>query len=503
MSLYVIGIGGTGAKCLESIAHLAAVGLSAPKINLLFIDADETNGSLSRARNSVSLYDRCHKLLDQNNQDSPWMSTQIFSSKPWSPFSRTTTDKNLSALFGYSLLKQNTPELGGLFDVLYTQSEREADLDVGFRGRPAIGSAVMSQVNLDSLDDDAWRQLIEGIKKDAGGGSPPKIILCGSMFGGTGASGLPTIGRLLHTKLQALGIQVPIACIFLLPYFNFTPSGEVAPGEVFARADQFLLNTEAALRYYLNQAEQFSTVYLLGNPSLSQVEFSIGKQTQCNKPHFIELYAGLAVRHFWLNESSNRETLVYLTSRQSKGRMTWTDLPDSNPVKKALSSATRFAYIWLSNMAPELMYAKQQGINRFQQDNPWFIKFFKPQVGLFGGFNSGGSELADFNDPKEQDAIGTISEWCLDYLRWLGELHQCDDESIDLFRPDRFIHLQGKETMSADELSQLVIGSEGDRSKQSQDTIPELKLELSRGDWMEFGKGTTGLAKALYSLCTP
>lgn len=520
MSLYIIGIGGTGAKCLEAVANLAAVGLlnnevgqAEQTIHSLFIDADETNGSLARSVNTFSLYQRCYSLFAHSRQSSPWMQTQLRSLGLWSPFSRTSTDKKLGALFSYSTLKQNSPELGCLFDVLFTQGEREATLDVGFRGRPAIGSAVMSQVDLDGLDEEVWRTLIERVQTDIGSGLLPRIVLFGSMFGGTGASGLPTIGRLLSNKLRLAQVRgrVPIACVFLLPYFSFTPTA-AAEGEVFARADQFLLNTEAALRYYLSQAQQateqaFDSVYLLGNQSLSQVEFSIGKQSQRNKPHFVELYAALAARHFLLNskaETTAEAASVVLMSRQIQGTVSWRDLPDPAATQVALSNGVRFAYVWLANIAPELARAKQVGVDRFQRDVPWFNKFFQPRTSIVGRMAGlGNSAMADFNDATEQDTIVAISEWCKDFLRWVAELQQCDEETIRLFRTERLMTLTGQQIVAEDELSRLVLGIETDRNKQAGDTIPNLKLKLDR-DWTssDFGKGTVGLARSLYSLCT-
>ena len=47
MGYYAIGIGGTGAKCLESLIHLAAAGMMPDNSDLyiLFVDPDEANGS--------------------------------------------------------------------------------------------------------------------------------------------------------------------------------------------------------------------------------------------------------------------------------------------------------------------------------------------------------------------------------------------------------------------------------------------------------------------------
>ncbi|MEM9214907.1 MAG: hypothetical protein AAGD25_11240 [Cyanobacteria bacterium P01_F01_bin.150] len=507
MSLYAIGIGGTGAKCLEALTQVASVGLlnqsNQQVIHTLFVDADETNGSLERSRSTMRQYQQCYDLFEKGRSNWPWMNARLRPLGLWSPLNRVTTDKKLGSLFGYDTLKQTSPEMGSLFEVLFTSEEREADLEVGFRGRPAIGSAVMSQIDLDSLDEEVWRQFIERIRQDAGGGRIPKIVLFGSIFGGTGASGLPTIGRLLHEKLMAenLRSRVSLACVFALPYFNFTPDAGMDKDEVYARSDQFLLNTEAALRYYLSQAQTFNTVYVLGDHNTTEVSFSLGKQTQRNPPHFIELYAALAARHLCLDQAGDGSTQVALVSRQNINRLDWRDLPDSAETKSLLGTTARFAYVWLANIAPELNQAKQMGIKSFQSSAPWFSQFFQ-STSLFGRRTSvSGDEFADFNDPQEQKSLSILTEWCLDYLRWLSDISRCGDEIINLFKPDCLVQAKGTETIP-DELSALVIGVEVDRSKRTSDSIPLLKQRLDDPDLASWcGRGMVGLARAIYTLC--
>ena len=288
MTFYVIGIGGTGAKCVEAIVQLAAVGLFTEQpLRILFVDADETNGNLERARISLNTYQKCYKLLLGEKQQCPWMKTPIESLDLWSPFGNQSTNKNLGSFFNYNSLKQNYQALGNLFEVLYTKEERDATLDVGFRGRPAIGSAIMSQVDGDSLEQGHWGTMLKQIQADVGGGKSAKIFLCGSIFGGTGASGLPTIGRILANKLRTLNVheRVKIGCLFVLPYFGFAPSPNEDPDGVYAQSELFLLNTEAALRYYVTQAQQtFDLVYLLGNQNFSRVKFSIAKTLSAMNP---------------------------------------------------------------------------------------------------------------------------------------------------------------------------------------------------------------------------
>jgi len=499
MGLYLIGIGGTGAKCVEAVAKLAAIGLFTEEpIKVLFVDADETNGNLARARTSISLYKKTYDLMPTGDKkDCGWMKSKIESFDNWSPFAKEAQKKELKTFFNYNTIKQNQPTLANLFDVLYTKEEREADLDVGFRGRPAIGAAVMSQVDLDRLDQDPWNSLINEIQGDTGSGKEPKIFLCGSIFGGTGASGLPTIARLIHNKLKNEKVRdrVQIGCLFVLPYFGFSPEKEEDPDGLYARSDQFLLNTEAALRYYVTQGQEiFDRVYLLGNQNLSRVDFSIGKDSQRNDPHFLELYAALAVRNFLLWEdpskdkkSQNENTTpvsVVLISRQQSGTISWNDIPDKAEVQRELTNATRFAFTWLAEIAPELEEAKNEKNTRFQRLAPWMMEFYQT------GSKSRGTK-PDFSDVDQQEAIGIINNWCEDYLRWLYSLHQCEGDSIALFQADAF---NPNTKFVGDQLPNLIVGDSRDKGKKSRDTVKKLKDRLKATP----PGGTIGLAKSVY-----
>lgn len=498
MSIYVIGIGGTGAKCIEAIIQLASIGLfNEEPLNLLFVDADENNGNLERARKSLKIYQDCHKLTLADKF--PWMKTEIRDFGLWSPFANTSVNKNLSSFFEYNLLKDDEPALGNLFDVLYTSEEKEANLDVGFRGRPAIGAAVMSQVKLDALDYDSWGQLLNQLQTDTGAGKRPKVFLCGSIFGGTGASGLPTIGRLIHNKLENLRIRskVDIGCLFVLPYFGFNPSSADNSETVYARSDQFLLNTEAALRYYGGQAQEtFDTVYLLGNQNLSPVKvFSVGKNTQRNDPHFLEMYAALAARQFLLNTTPQQKSVV-LMNRENLKNITWRDIPEQKLVTAELVNATRFVFTWLADIAPLLAECKSIGIKQFQKSPQgfWFTRFF-PDKAVFGNNQQ---KSVDFNDPEQQNALEIISIWCQDYLRWLSQIHQCADENIQLFNAKHFAN----SPMKPDYLSDLIIGDSRDKNQKSRDTVQDLKRRLNPEAISNLPKiGIFGLAKALYIVC--
>ncbi len=499
MSFYVIGIGGTGAKCIEAIIQIASVGLlPTSKLNILFVDADETNGNLNKTQNTLQYYQQCYEILKGQNKQCNWMCTNIKAYDAWSPFNGTNTDKTLGSFFTYQTIKETKPELANLFDVLYTEDERNVSLEVGFRGRPAIGSGIMTSMDLDSLSQEPWRSFINEIEQEVSGASTTmtRVLLCGSIFGGTGASGLPTIGRLISNKLEDDGVRnsVKLGSIFALPYFNFpkTTSDET----VYATSDLFLLNTEAALRYYHEHAQQFDVKYLLGNQQFEKLgEFSVGKDTQKNKPHFIEFYAGLAARNFFTEDPPNGVNVI---SREKIGRLEWKDLPSNSEVKQELSNATRFAFIWLAYFQGQLQKGKSKGIAELDSFS-WYKNFFQGR-GLFGSITR--KELPDLSSDEQQEMIERINNWSFNFLQWLVDIHNCDREAVNLLKARE--HFTNLDNLKEENFAYLFHDDPRAKDILQKDNLVNLQNSLGDIDTSQFSepnKGVAGLAKALYVYC--
>ena len=59
---FVIGIGGTGMRCLESFTHMCAMGLFDQKeFNVLTLDTDYLNGNKQRTESLIELYNQIKK----------------------------------------------------------------------------------------------------------------------------------------------------------------------------------------------------------------------------------------------------------------------------------------------------------------------------------------------------------------------------------------------------------------------------------------------------------
>ncbi|WP_310484948.1 tubulin-like doman-containing protein [Chamaesiphon sp. VAR_48_metabat_403] len=381
--------------------------------------------------------------------------------------------------------------LANLLEVLYTPDERNQQLDEGFRGRPSIGAAVMSQIDLKRLEIEPWGSFIQSINNAVGAqGKQARVLLCGSIFGGTGASGIPTIARLLRNKLEQQNIadRVKLGGLFLLPYFSFTvPPGAETNG-LYAASDQFLLNTESALRYYVTQASQlFDSVYLLGNENTSEVEFSVGNTTQKNRPHFVELYAALAVRDFLIED---RDDALMSITRDRVGEIKWSDLPDDFNVKKLMTNAARLAYLWTSDIEKTARYTLDNGFKVACRDEPWLDRYYDLQA----------DSKDRFDLPHQQKGIETLSNWSRSYLIWLKELHVDKIDRLQLFNTQIFGDLNGN--IQFHKLEELLLGDTREqRTKQDKDDIVRIKDRLRRHEVKSvqgINRGTVGLAKSLY-----
>ena len=61
--------------------------------------------------------------------------------------------------------------------------------------------------------------------------------------------------------------------LLMLPYFQFpVPRNLNEQTEIYARSEEFILKTKAALDYYGNQRLKLDKVYLLGTQNLTNIE---------------------------------------------------------------------------------------------------------------------------------------------------------------------------------------------------------------------------------------
>lgn len=413
MSYYAIGIGGTGAKCLESLIQLSAAGLMPDdeELNILFVDPDGANGSVARASSLLSNYRACREGRVEGteflkNPITPTFPQNSIDNTPviWSPLEKGK--HQLDNFFNANLL---SPEAGHLFNLLFSPEEQQMNLDVGFRGRPAIGAAVMaSSVDLDNTEP--WITIKAKMQADVGNAKPVKIMLFGSIFGGTGASGFPTIGTILKNWVSTFpgNAAVKLGGVLMLPYFSFAP---IAGSGIAASSEDFLLNTQAALQYYSRRAdlEVFDSVYILGSQDRLQMrESQIGGRLQQNDPHFAELYAALGALDFFGsgNDSSANGSRYKMIARELESSIGWNDLPSKGEeLKLKILQMARFSFAYLSNYHPMLEDIDARGKS---YRAPWYVNFFQ-------------YKNVDIKT-ELQNELKSIKDYCENFLLWLANV---------------------------------------------------------------------------------
>jgi hypothetical protein len=440
MSYYIIGIGGTGAKCVEALTHLCAAGLMPTgELNVLFVDPDQSNGSLQRAQLTLNHYCECKK---NKLGETELFKTPISIAKPdvWTPFDKNI-NPTLENFFHYSTLKTQNEAAAHLFDVLYSPDEKEVQLDEGFLGHPSIGAAVMSR-NIKLNEEEPWKSFKKKVELETKTGTA-KVVLIGSLFGGTGAAGIPTIARLIRQAFEKYE-NLKIGGIMILPYFSFLSAEKtLKDGKIFKLSpENFILNTQAALKYYHNQQylDYFDFVYLLGEHTLVPVKnTSAGGNTQVNAPHFMELYASLAAVDFFKNiearqaDEKLKDRRYSMIARQELERLYWNDLPDDNngnTAKEKLGRLTRFAFSYLNVYYPMLQDIKRNGLS---YRAPWYVQFFE-------------RKKVSIEDDKVQLKLDDMKVYCETLLKWLACIQRASDElKIRLVQYNAFSEEQDRE----------------------------------------------------------
>lgn len=300
---FAIGVGGTGAKCVEALTHLHGCGLlndsdgTPARLGVFLVEPDQQSALLTRAQTAISRYVAMQRAIGRGADR--FARGELRDYGTWSPLSSASGAISLDQVFPKAVLRTQAQGVAALFDCLFPPEEQTADLEVGFRGRPPIGSAVMSRVSLEKESQGGqWQQMLSDIQTAAGGGEAPVIHLFGSVFGGTGASGVPTLGQLLKNWLQRQGLSsVQVQASLLLPYFDFEGVADDKTG-VHAESRSFQLNTDAALQYLSTSGKAcFDRVFLVGSDIKARYGFSIGGVNQSNAAHLVELLAALGLRH--------------------------------------------------------------------------------------------------------------------------------------------------------------------------------------------------------------
>lgn len=303
--LFLFAIGGTGERVLRSTTMLLAAGVPAFNgydIYPIIIDYDADNKDKNRARDILKHYQKINRIAYANHS---------LSSMPQG-------DKNMGQFFGCAIKELNglndfvldfnpgnanlkfRDKIGfdqmaedllptqALIESLYDTSddpttELNLDLTVGFKGNPNIGSVIFHKLG-DYNEYNTFKSTYNVNQGD-------KVVIIGSLFGGTGASGIPVLAQQIKKDIA----NVDMAVLMIQPYF----APEIVKGGAI-NAHLFDSKTKAALNFYERSGikKSMRAVYHIGDPYPTIIPYCEGGAGQQNNANPVEFISALAIAHY-------------------------------------------------------------------------------------------------------------------------------------------------------------------------------------------------------------
>ena len=317
MGRYVIAVGGTGSKVLEAIVYAACADAFStpgegplPALDLLSVDVDASCGNTTRLKRAAEAYEEARAALAASPYDHPCFHTRLSISR-WSMnlSRRTASVRQMAARHALDGLLART---------LFTRAEADLEYSEGFRGHPDLGVLFFADL-LGALEDmraqgqpDELNAMVDRMRADLDRGETVQVLLTGSIFGGTGASGIPAVSRYLRHRFAGDTDRFVMGAVLMLPYYRVPPAGVDTEREIAVSSDEFLDKARTALQYYgmegmIRDGEQdengvFDALYLLGLPPegfVTTCRYSTGSQSQENDAHMLEWLASRCIAKFF------------------------------------------------------------------------------------------------------------------------------------------------------------------------------------------------------------
>ena len=297
--LYVFAIGGTGSRVLRSLTMLAAAGvdIQANEIVPVIIDPDASNADLTRTVTLMNRYSTIRKGIDFHDKNEttffrPEISEAV---QNYSLHIKDTEDRRFDQFIEYASL---STENKAMMSMLFSEKNLAAQMQVGFKGNPNIGSVVLNQMVSAPEFTEFANSFAEG----------DKIFIISSIFGGTGASGFPLLLKTLRDQNatfpnHSIINKAEIGAITILPYFKLQPSDE---SEI--DSSTFISKARSALAYYETNVvgnNSINALYYLADDG-DIYENNDGGCQQQNPANIIEFIAATAAINFMNNDFRDR-----------------------------------------------------------------------------------------------------------------------------------------------------------------------------------------------------
>lgn len=327
MKVFIFAIGGTGARALRALSFCLASGMYNVNKDLeivpMIIDYDATNGDKTRAKEALKDYMELHNAAyEQNNiaikpefrnfflpRISYLKEISTRNDNPTDEIDDTfeftfngSTSSSRGTFADYLNLRTLTGEKSTTADLLsalyndakvtdpdYAYTELNLDMEKGFKGNPNIGTVVFDKISA-SPEFDVFAKNFDP--------NNDRAFIVGSIFGGTGSSGIPQMISAIR-KHNVNGFHdCKIGAAIVMPYFKVDTPRE--GGAI--NSNIFKSKQKAALGYYNLMRKEFNlsaTYYMADQDNLQTVlNYSEGNENQQNNAHIVEMLMALSVLDF-------------------------------------------------------------------------------------------------------------------------------------------------------------------------------------------------------------
>lgn len=287
----------------------------------IIIDYDLHNGDKDRAITCMKKYSEIQnlvangvgaKLEDSNNGYRPYFSTkigQLNGITNWSwQFNLTKEEESLKYCdyIDYDKINLYAPISQDFVNCLYDSNinsvyaELNLNMKEGFQGNPNIGSVVFNDLK-GCPEFNAFSNSFR---------AGDRIVVIGSIFGGTGSSGIPKIVSAIRNHSKADIKKASLSVVLVLPYFAVNSSNDE---EISIKSNIFNSKTKAALNYYERSGlnAQINSIYYVGDKVQTKVEPHLGNKEQKNNAHIVELIGAMSVAHFITSAQNGNQRLKY------------------------------------------------------------------------------------------------------------------------------------------------------------------------------------------------
>jgi uncharacterized glyoxalase superfamily protein PhnB len=307
--VFVFAIGGTGSRVVKALTFLLASGvkINAERVIPIFIDPDKSNGDLNRTLSLLQSYQQIRNSLKAEPDLVSSEKNRFFSADVVN-WNQLTQKGDLNEIktqgFKWEILNSEASTFGEFIDFIslseedkilvksfFSDKDLGLNLEVGFKGNPHIGSIVLNQF---VQDEENFNKFANNFNNG------DRIFIIGSIFGGTGAAGLPLLIKNLRNMQDGNNSGAirnsKIGALLAMPYYGVNSQSD---SEI--NSSQFIAKTKAALHYYDRTLKgQVDAMFYIGDDQKksSNYHYAIGQKEQANHANFIEVASALAVIDF-------------------------------------------------------------------------------------------------------------------------------------------------------------------------------------------------------------